>query len=450
MSRQRQGQLHLGAFIYFTGHHHAGWRRQDSGVERMFDIAWYKEIARTAERGKFDMIFFADLLHLIFPGRAAAGMLDPVALLSALSTVTEKIGLTATLSTTYNEPYHAARRFATLDHISGGRAGWNIVTSQVDTEARNFGRDKHPEHGVRYEMAKEFVDVVTALWDSWPQESIVMDRESGTFADESKLRPADISGQWYSAHGLLNVPRPPQGYPVLIQAGSSGPGQAFAASVGEVIFTAQTSLDAAKAFYRTLNDKLAEAGREPGSLLIMPGLSPILGATVEEAKRKERHLLDLIEPNEAVMIVSGMLQFDLSGYPADGPLPEIPDPVEASNGMKSRVQLIMDLARKDNLSIIELGRRLIGARGHMQFVGTPEQLVDLMEKWYVEYGCDGFNIMPPVLPGDLDDFVDLVVPELQRRGLYREEYEGSTLREHLGLEKPSIDHFKRLAALRSV
>ncbi|MBE7680576.1 LLM class flavin-dependent oxidoreductase [Paenibacillus sp. P13VS] len=435
---KRQGQLHLGAFIYFTGHHHAGWRHPESGVEKMFDIEWYKRIAQTAERGKFDMIFFADLLHLIYPSRAAAGMLDPISLLSALSTVTEKIGLTATLSTTYNEPFNAARRLATLDHISGGRTGWNIVTSQVDTEARNFGRDKHPEHATRYEMAQEFVDVVTALWDSWPQDSFVMDRESGTFVDESKLRIAEYQGQWYSTHGLLNVPRPPQGYPVLIQAGSSEPGQDFAAKVGEVIFTAQSSLEAAQDFYRKVNEKLLAVGRERGSLLIMPGLSPILGLTVEEARRKERQLLDLIDPQEAVMMVSGMLQTDLSGYPADGPLPDIPDPVEASNGMKSRVQLIMDLARKERLSITEIGRRLLGARGHMQFVGTPEQLTNLMEEWFHGYGCDGFNIMPPVLPGDLEEFVQHVIPELQKRGLFREEYEGMTLREHLGLIEPSV------------
>lgn len=365
-------------------------------------------------------------------------MLDPVSLLSALSMVTDKIGLTATLSTTYNEPFNAARRLATLDHISGGRTGWNIVTSQVDTEARNFGRDKHPEHGTRYEMAQEFVDVVAALWDSWPQDSLVMNRESGTFVDESKLRVADYKGQWYSTQGLLNVPRPPQGYPVLIQAGSSDPGQDFAAKVGEVIFTAQTSLTAAQDFYRTVNEKLLAIGRERGSLLIMPGLSPILGSTVEEARRKERELLDLIDPQEAVMMLSGMLQTDLSGYPVDGPLPDISDPVEASNGMKSRVQLIMDLARDEQLSIAELGRRLLGARGHMQFVGTPEQLTDLMEEWFNGYGCDGFNIMPPVLPGDLDDFVEHVVPELQRRGLFREEYEGTTLREHLGLSEPTV------------
>lgn len=438
MAKKRQSQLHLGAFIYFTGHHHAGWRHPESGVEKMFDIDWYKRIAQTAEKGKFDMIFFADLLHLIYPSRAAAGMLDPVSLLSALSMVTDKIGLTATLSTTYNEPFNAARRLSTLDHISRGRTGWNIVTSQVDTEARNFGRDKHPEHGTRYEMAQEFVDVVTALWDSWPQDSIVMNRASGTFVDESKLRIADYQGKWYSTQGLLNVPSPPQGYPVLIQAGSSDPGQDFAAKVGEVIFTAQTSLTAAQDFYRTVNEKLLAVGRERGSLLIMPGLSPILGSTVEEARRKERELLDLIDPQEAVMMLSGILQTDLSGYPADGSLPDISDLVEASNGMKSRVQLIMDLAREEQLSIAELGRRLLGARGHMQFVGTPEQLADLMEEWFNGYGCDGFNIMPPVLPGDLDDFVEHVVPELQRRGLFREEYEGMTLREHLGLSEPTV------------
>ncbi|WP_138495048.1 LLM class flavin-dependent oxidoreductase [Paenibacillus pinistramenti] len=443
MSSKRDGQLHLGAFLYFSGHHHAGWRHPDSGVEKMFDIKLYEQLAATAERGKLDMIFFADLLHLIYPSRAAAGMLDPVSLLSALSMATSRIGLTATISTTYNEPFHVARRMATLDLLSGGRAGWNIVTSQVDAEANNFGREKHPEHALRYEMAAEFVEVVTRLWDSWEDDTLVMDRQAGVFADVSKLHTVDYQGRWYNSKGPLITPRPPQGYPVLIQAGSSEPGQAFAAQYGEIIFTAQQSLAAAQSFYRTLKNKVAAEGREPDSLKIMPGLSPILGGTEEEALRRERELLDLIDPDEAVMMVSGMLQYDLSGYPADGPLPDIPNPVKASNGMKSRVQLVMDLARKDGLSIIELGRRLLGARGHMQFVGTPEQLADLMQEWYEGYGCDGFNIMPPVLPGDLNEFVDHVVPVLQRRGLFREEYEGSTLREHLGLKRPAPGHFKQ-------
>ncbi|MVP01050.1 LLM class flavin-dependent oxidoreductase [Paenibacillus lutrae] len=444
---RRQGQLHLGAFLYYTGHHHTAWRQPDSGVEKLFDFDFYKRLAQTAERGKFDMIFFADLLYAQNVGPAAAGMLEPLTLLSALSVVTERIGLTATVSTTYNEPYNVARKFATLDHISGGRAGWNIVTSQLDVEALNYGRGKHPEHGLRYEMAREFAEAATRLWDSWQDDALILDRQSGQFADEARITPADYSGQWYSTRGPLNVPRPPQGYPVLIQAGSSGPGQDFAASFGEVIFTAQQSLAAAKEFYAGLNGKLAEHGRLPGSLKIMPGLSPVIGDTEEEAQLRFRQLQDLIPDDTIVLMLSGLLNFDLGGYPLDGQLPEIPDPVGASNGMKSRVQLIMDTARREQLSIRQIGKRLIGARGHLQFVGTPQQLADLMEHWFEEYGCDGFNIMPPVLPGHLDDFVDKVVPILQDRGLFRSDYSGRTLREHLGLERPAAGHFTKRAQL---
>ncbi|NQX61278.1 LLM class flavin-dependent oxidoreductase [Paenibacillus qinlingensis] len=443
---KRDEQLHLGAFIYYTGHHSAGWRHPDSGVEQMFDIQLYKKLAQTAERGKFDMIFFADLLYVYGVEQAASGMLEPLTLLSALSQATERIGLTATVSTTYSEPYNVARKFASLDFISGGRAGWNIVTSQQDIEAHNYGKDKHPEHGLRYEMAREFVDVVTQLWDSWADDALVLNRESGQFADPAKITPIDFKGQWYASKGPLNVPRPPQGYPVLIQAGSSGPGQDFAASIGEVVFTAQQSLAAAQAFYSEVHAKLAKYGRTDQEIRIMPGLSPILGDTVEEAQRKYQELQALIPPDAAVRMLSGFLSFDLSSYPVDEELPEIPDPVEASNGMKSRIQLIMDVARKEKLSILELGRRMLAARGHMQFVGTPEQLADLMEQWFHSYGCDGFNIMPPVLPDDLTDFVDKVIPILKARGLFRNEYTGSTLREHLELARPSVGHFKQTVA----
>ncbi|MGO4694141.1 LLM class flavin-dependent oxidoreductase [Paenibacillus sp. 2TAB26] len=439
---KRQEQLHLGAFIYYTGHHHAGWRHPESGVEGMFDVKFYQKLAQTAERGKFDMLFFADLLYATNVGQAVAGMLEPITLLSALSAVTEKIGLTATVSTTYNTPFNVARKFSSLDHISGGRAGWNIVTSQLDLEAHNYGQPKHPEHGLRYKMAREFVDATTRLWDSWEDGALVLDRVSGQFADESKVRPVDYSGEWYSTKGPLNVPRSPQGYPVLIQAGSSGPGQDFAASIGEVIFTAQQSLEAAKIFYESVNSKLGECGRERGSLKIMPGLSPILGATEEEAKQRYQELQELIPAAHIVGFLSGFLGVDLSSYSLDDQLPDIPDPVEASNGMKSRVQLIMDMARKDKLSMRELGSRMLGARGHLQFVGTPEQLADLIELWFEDYGCDGFNIMAPVLPGGLDDFVHYVVPILQQRGLFREDYTGDTLRDHLGLERPSEGHFR--------
>lgn len=440
---KREGQLHLGAFIYYTGHHHFGWRHPQSGAEKMFDYSFYRDVAKTAERGKFDMMFLADLLYVMGADHSAAGMLDPLTIMSALAIDTTKLGLTATVSTTYNEPYNTARKFATLDHISNGRAGWNIVTSQLDIEAYNYGREKHPPHETRYEMAKEFTEVVTRLWDSWEDDSLIIDREQSRFADPEKIKHIEYSGKWYSTKGTLNVPRPPQGYPVLIQAGSSEPGKEFAASFGEVIFTAQQSLDAAKAFYQSLHDKLAQHGRSDDSLKIMPGLSPIIAPTEEEARQKYLELQSLIPAESVVQMLSGILNFDLSQYPLDGQLPDIPDPVEASNGMKSRVQLIMDMARKDQLSILELGRRLIGARGHLQFVGSYEGLADLMEKWFVEYGCDGFNIMAPVLPGDFTEFVDHVIPILQERGLFRKEYTGNTLREHLGLERPEIGHFQK-------
>lgn len=443
-TNRRDHQMHLGAFIYYAGHHHAGWRHPTSDVEGMFGIELYKQLAATAERGKFDMMFFADLLYVTQVENSASGMLDPLTLLSALSAVTDKLGLTATVSTTYNEPYNVARKFASLDWISGGRAGWNIVTSQLDIEAHNYGKPKHPEHGLRYEMAREFVEAVTRLWDSWEDDALVLDRESGKFADGAKVRPVDFNGQWYSTKGPLNVPRPPQGYPVLIQAGSSGPGQDFAAQYGEVIFTAQQSKKAAQAFYASVHSKLSHYGRASGSLKIMPGLSPVIGSTEEEARRKAHELLELIPPASAIAVLSGFLNYDLSGYPPDQPLPRnIPDPVAASNGMKSRVQLYMDMAYQDNLSILELGRKILTSRGHMPFVGTPEQLADMMEDWFEGYACDGFNIMPPVLPGDLDEFVDAVIPMLQERGLFRSEYSGHTLREHLGLTRPEPGHFRR-------
>ncbi|MFF2018421.1 LLM class flavin-dependent oxidoreductase [Paenibacillus sp. NPDC058177] len=438
----RDEQLHLGAFIYYSGHHHYGWRHPESGAKGLFDFKFYKRLAQTAERGKFDMMFLADLLYVRGVEDAASGMLEPVQLLAALSTVTEQLGLTATVSTTYNEPYNVARKFASLDHLSEGRAGWNIVTSQLDVEAYNYGKDKHPEHGLRYEMAREFVEVVTRLWDTWEDDALIIDRKAGIFADGAKVKEVEYKGQWYSTKGALNVPRPPQGYPVLIQAGSSAPGQDFAAAFGEVIFTAQQSLEAAQAFYASVKGKLVANGRQPDSIKIMPGLSPIIGATEEEAQQKYKELQDLIPSSVIVGALSTMLNFDLSGYPIDGELPDIPDPVEATNGMKSRVQLIMDMARKERLSIQDLGGRLIGARGHMQFVGTYGQLADFMQHWFQEYGCDGFNIMPPVLPGNLDEFVDHVVPLLQERGLFRREYAGSTLREHLGLERPGLHHFQ--------
>ncbi|PKG22931.1 LLM class flavin-dependent oxidoreductase [Niallia nealsonii] len=441
---KRNGQLRLGAFIYYSGHHAAGWRHPQSGVEDLFRFDMYKKLAQTAERGKFDMMFFADLLYAVNVEKAASGMLDPQTLLAALSAVTEKLGLTATVSTTYNEPYNVARKFATLDHISGGRSAWNIVTSQLDIEAHNYGKPKHPDHSLRYEMANEFVDLTKQLWNSWEDDALVLDRKKGQFADESKVKEIDFQGHYYASKGRLNVPRPPQGYPVLVVAGSSEPGIDSAGRYGEVVFTAQQSIESAKVFYQRIHAKLEEYGRSHDSLKIMPGISPIIGATEEEAWKKHQTLQDLISPEDAVQAVSQFINYDLSKYPYDQPLPDnLYHLADQSNGMKSRVQLLLDTAYKENLSILELGRKMLGARGHIQFVGTPDQLADLMEQWFDEYACDGFNIMPPVIPGDLDDFVDDVIPVLQKRGLFRKEYTGNTLREHLGLERPNVSYIQK-------
>ena len=439
---KREGQLKLGAFIYYSGHHSAAWRHPKAKAEEVFTFDFYKQLAQTAERGKFDMMFLADLLYSVNVEKAVAGMLDPMTLLAALSSVTDKLGLTGTVSTTYNEPFNVARRLASLDHISKGRVAWNIVTSQLDIEANNYGHDQHPEHGLRYKMAEEFVEVATQLWDSWTDDAIVIDKENGIYAQADKIKEINYKGQWHSSRGPLNVPRPPQGYPVLVVAGSSEAGQAFASKIGEVVFTAQQTLEAAQAFYKSVHEKLAEQGRSADSLKIMPGISPIVAPTEEEAWAKHEEIQNLISIEDAVAAVSNFINFDLSKYSPDEQLPaDLPDLAASSNGMKSRIQLFLDTAYAEKLSILELGRKMVGARGHFQFVGTPEQLADLLELWFNEYACDGFNIMPPILPTGLDDFVDLVVPVLQERGIFRKEYEGSTLRDHLGLERPAQNHF---------
>ncbi|MGA4515828.1 LLM class flavin-dependent oxidoreductase [Solibacillus silvestris] len=440
---KREGKLSLGAFIYYSGHHSESWRHPSGSGHNPFDIDYFIEVAKTAERGKFDMMFLADYLHVSGAEQTASGMLDPVTLLSAIAVHTKKLGLTATSSTTYNEPFHLARRYATLDHISHGRAAWNIVTSQHDTEAQNFGKEKHPEHGLRYKMAEEYVDLARNLWDSWDDNALINDKENRKFIKPGSVKEINYKGEWYASRGPLNVPRPPQGYPVLVVAGGSEAGIAFAAKTGEVVFTASQSLENSKAFYKKLQAKLAEENRDPRSIKIMPGISPIIAETEEAARAKYEELNQLISDDEALKTVSAFLGIDLSDYPATGPLPELPDLAAQSNAMKSRIQLFIDSAREANLSIAQLGRKMHGARGHLEFVGTPAQLADLLELWFNEYACDGFNIMPPVLPDHLTTFVDLVIPELQKRGLFRKEYEGDTLREHLGLVRPERNHFKK-------
>jgi FMN-dependent oxidoreductase (nitrilotriacetate monooxygenase family) len=428
---QNERKLHLNAFLAASGHHEAAWRHADTNPEKAVDIRHYARLAQTAERGLLDSLFLAD-------GYAGAGgKLEPFTQLAALATLTEKIGLIATVGTTYNEPYHVARKFASLDHISGGRAGWNIVTG-AGSAAFNFGREEHPEHSERYEAAEEFVEVVKQLWDSWDDDAGVYDKQSGVQVDKNKVREINFKGHTYSVKGPLNIPRPPQGYPVLVQAGSSESGRELAAKTAEVIFTAQQSLEEAREFYTDVKSRLAKYGRSPDQLSILPGLSPIVADTEAEARDIEHELNSYINVNSAVRRLSDRLNLDLTGHPLDGPLPyDLLPGVDTINGHKGRYTLIVDVARRENLTIRQLTQRLAGARGHLTFAGTPIQLADLIGEWFENGGSDGFNVMPQLYPSGLESFVDKVVPELQNRGLFRTAYEGSTLREHLGLARPA-------------
>ncbi|SAL69819.1 monooxygenase [Caballeronia terrestris] len=433
-------QMHLGAFLMETGHHIAAWRHPDAEADGGLNFPHYARLAQIAEQAKFDAIFFADGVsvrdnHLPSLSRTArADHFEPLTLLSALSVVTRNIGLVATVSTTFNEPYNLARKFASLDHLSGGRSGWNLVTSSTESEAQNFNFEQHPDHAVRYERAREFYDVVAGLWDSWEDDAFLRDKESGVYFDPAKLHVLNHRGKHFKVRGPLNVARSPQGWPVVVQAGASEAGKELAAQTAEVVFVAHQTLDEAQAFYRDVKGRLARYGRQPDHLKIMPGIFPVIGRTEAEAREKFEALQDLIHPTVGLSLLSNMSGgVDLSQYPVDGPLPDLPE----TNGGKSRQRLLFDLAKRENLTIRDLYLRIAGARGHQQVVGTPESIADQLQQWFEEGAADGFNIMSPWLPGGLVEFADLVVPELQRRGLFRTEYEGSTLRANLGLPRPA-------------
>ncbi|HEY1608654.1 MAG TPA: LLM class flavin-dependent oxidoreductase [Paraburkholderia sp.] len=447
---QRKGHLRLGAFLYPTGHHIAAWRHPHALADAGSNFRHYVQLAQAAEAAKFDLVFLADGSgtrgdNVDFLSRTAhsyVAQFEPLTLLSALAAVTERIGLVGTASTTFNEPYHVARKFASLDHISGGRAGWNLVTSSSGHEAKNFNFDEHLAHAQRYERATEFADVVSGLWDSWDEGAFVRDKAAGRFFDPSKRHVLNHRGEFFKVRGPLNIARAPQGHPVVVQAGSSEAGKALAARTAEVIFTAQQTTADAVAFYADVKGRLAQYGREAEDLKIMPGVMPIVGRTESEARDKFAELQALIDPAVGLALVSGLTGgFDLSGYPLDGPIPELPE----TNASKSRQTLTLELARRENLTIRELYLRVAGARGHWQIVGTPKQIADALEERFVNYGADGYNVMPALLPDTLNDFIELVLPELRRRGLFRSEYEGRTLRENLGLKRPQ-SRYRREAA----
>jgi FMN-dependent oxidoreductase (nitrilotriacetate monooxygenase family) len=433
--------LHLNLFIHGRGHHEAAWRHPAASPLALTDIRYYTDLARKAEAGLFDSVFLADTLAVGEDvARAPRTWLEPITVLAALAGATSRIGLIATCSTTYTEPFNLARQFASLDHISSGRVGWNIVTTWLAAASGNFGSQGPLGHTERYERAEEYMRVVTGLWDSWSDDAVLDDHASGQYARATAIRAVKHEGAHYRVSGPLNMPRSPQGRPVFVQAGSSEAGRRFAARHAEAVFTAQMEKATAKDFYADLKRLAAEEGRAPEHVLILPGLSPVIGATETEAQRIARELNDLSDPEVGRKRLSGRfgghdfshLKLDEKLVPEDFP---DPDTVEAA---RSRTEVIIGLVRREKPTLRQLLGYLAGARGHFVTAGTPEQIADLMEDWFRDGAADGFNLMPPVLPAMLEVFIADVVPLLQRRGLFRTAYAGETLRAHYGLARPNV------------
>lgn len=432
-------QLSLNAFIYPAGHHEAAWRHRDAQPERTHDVSYFQQIAQTAERGKLDAIFFADgpaLRHNV--RHNVGGVHEPITLLTAIATVTERIGLIATASTTYYEPYNLARLFASLDHISRGRAGWNIVTTGTDLAAANFGLPAHPPHEERYGRAREFVTAAVKLWDSWEDDAIVLDPATGIYADTDRIHRIDYAGQYLRVRGPLNVPRGPQGYPVLVQAGASNEGRSFAGQYAEAIFTAHQRLQDAQAFYADVKSRVRAFGRDPEHVKILPGISPFIADTEQAAHELEDEFNALTIPEYGLAQLEDLTGTRLENLDVDGLVPSelFAGAGDVTDNAHSRLQVIAGIVERERPTVRQLLHRLAGARGHRVFAGTPEQVADTIEDWFTHRAADGFNVMPPYYPGGLEVFVDRVVPILQRRGLFRADYTGTTLREHFGLPRP--------------
>ena len=435
-------QLHLGAFMRPVSIHTGAWRYPGGTPDANFNFAHIKSFAQKLERAKFDAFFMADHLAVLnmpdeaLKRSATVTSFEPMTLLSALAMVTDHLGLVATGSTTYEEPYHVARRFSSLDHISGGRAGWNIVTTSNPNASMNFGRDDHWDHAERYARAREFYDVVTGLWDSWADDAFVRDVETGIFSDLDKMHVLDHKGKYLSAKGPLNIARPVQGWPVIVQAGASEAGKQLAAETAEAVFTGQNNIAAGQAFYADVKGRMVDAGRDPNHMNILPACMVVVGDSLDEAKEKRARLDSLVHYESAIASLSIALGHDASGFDADAPLPNIPE----SNASKSGQERVMEMGRRENLTVRQLAQRLGGDSG-LAIMGTPEMIADEMEEWLTTEASDGFTVMFPHLPGGLDDFVDKVVPVLQDRGLFRREYEGTTLRENMGLPRPENQFF---------
>nr|WP_010392151.1 LLM class flavin-dependent oxidoreductase [Paracoccus sp. TRP] len=432
-------KIRLGAFLPGGGQHIAAWRHPDQPADGATSFDFHLKLAQEAERGLFDAYFLADGLAIAFGGSIEGGNakvagFEPVTLFSALAPLTRNLGFIATASTTYEEPYNLARKFASLDLISGGRTGWNVVTTATESAAHNFSLDHQHPHAWRYRRAAEFVDVVKKLWDSFEDDAFIRDKETGVFFDVDKVHFTDHQGEHFKVRGPLNVSRSAQGHPVIVQAGQSEDGRGLAAATAEVIFTAHQRLDTAQEFYRDIKARARGLGRNPDHILIMPGVSPFVGRTEAEAREKYERLTSLILEEDGIALIKGLTggTLDLTGADLDGPLP----PLDPTEGMKSRQTLIRQIADENGFTIRQLYQWIASARGHFTIVGSARQVADTLQEWFENEGADGFNILPPWQPTGLTDFVDLVIPELQRRGLFRTEYEGRTLRENLGLPFP--------------
>ncbi|MFG1291033.1 LLM class flavin-dependent oxidoreductase [Xanthobacter versatilis] len=431
-------QLVLNLFIYPGGHHEAGWRYPGASPERLLDITYYQDLARSAEAAKLDAVFFADGPAQVDNIRFASRFrIEPLTWLAAIAAATTHIGLIGTASTTYYEPYNLARLYASLDHLSGGRAGWNIVTTAVPQASGNFGLAETPSHAERYARAAEFVDVVTKLWDSWEDDALVADPISGVFADDARIHPIEHVGRHFRVKGALNTPRSPQGRPVYVQAGSSDDGRSFAARYAEAIFTAHQTVESAQAFYADIKKQAQSLGRNPDHVKILPGISPYIGSTEAEAKRLYDEVNDLIQPAYSITQLKQITGVDFTGHPLDAvvSLDAFADAGPART-VASRFQLVVDIVKREKPTLRQLIDRLAGARGHYVVVGTPEKIADEIQLWFEKGAADGFNVMPPWFRGGFDLFTSQVVPILRKRGLFRSQYSGKTLREHYGLPRP--------------
>lgn len=435
-------QMKLGLFIRPCGHHIASWRHPTTQADAGANFHSFVEMARTAERGCFDMLFSADT-NSAWTAEGPAlnrqhyvAWIEPYTLLSALAGFTRNIGLVCTASTSFEQPFSTARRFASLDIVSGGRAGWNVVTSGNETEAQNFSQERHLPKVERYRRAREYVEIVNGLWDSWDEDAFVRDRESGVFFEWDRMHTLDHKGPYYQVRGPLNVPRSPQGKPVVVQAGASEEGRQLAAETAEVIFAASGDLAASQVFYRDVKGRTARHGRDPDTVKILPGLSVTVAPTRDEAKAKHDRLQSLIHPMVGLGLLSRRIGYDVTKLPVDEPLPELPPNAVVS----SRSDMMIELARRERWTLRQLYQHFAASRGHASVIGSPRDVADFMEEWVGSGGSDGFNVLCPTFPDGLNDFVDLVVPELQRRGLFRKQYEGPTLRDNLGLPYPESRH----------